>query len=190
MRVADERAIDAYRSGRTCHPLLPFADWAGCAPALGRLGSVVVAGCRDAVAARQLGFVPVRNLQAGARNGPRPRRRPSARRVPALAAVLSDPGRRLEGVACYARSSRTGGLCPLVRLELTGRPSDRSATVARSRLGTPCAPARSRAALFASSARAIVPGLEHVAAVGRVERHQRVLLDEQDRRPLLVDLVR
>jgi Lactate racemase N-terminal domain len=63
--VADERAIDGYRGGRTCHPLLPFADWAGCAPALGRLGSVVVAGCRDAVAARQLGFVPVRNLQAG-----------------------------------------------------------------------------------------------------------------------------
>jgi hypothetical protein len=31
------------------------------------LGSVVVAGCRDAVAARQLGFVPVRNLQAGSR---------------------------------------------------------------------------------------------------------------------------
>ena len=50
----DERAIEEYRNGRTCHPLLPFADWAGCAPALGRLGSVVVAGCRDAVAARQL----------------------------------------------------------------------------------------------------------------------------------------
>jgi hypothetical protein len=62
--VADERAIAGYRAGRTCHPLLPFADWAGCAPALGRLGSVVVAGCRDAVAARQLGFVPVRNLPA------------------------------------------------------------------------------------------------------------------------------
>src|SRR5204863_7466099 len=33
------------------------------------------------------------------------------------------------------------------------------------------------------------PRLEHVAAVRRVERHQRVLLDEQDRRPLLVDLL-
>ena len=33
-------------------------------------------------------------------------------------------------------------------------------------------------------------GLEHVAAVRRVERHQRVLLDEQDGRPLLVDLAR
>jgi hypothetical protein len=62
--VADERAIAAYREGRTCHPLLPFADWAGCAPALGRLGSVIVAGCRDAVAARQLGFVPARGLGA------------------------------------------------------------------------------------------------------------------------------
>jgi hypothetical protein len=62
--MADERAIAAYRAGRTCHPLLPFADWAGCAPALGRLGSVVVAGCRDAVAARQLGFVPARGLPA------------------------------------------------------------------------------------------------------------------------------
>jgi hypothetical protein len=60
--VADERAIEAYRAGRSCHPLLPFADWAGCAPALGRIGSVIVAGCRDADAARQLGFVPARGL--------------------------------------------------------------------------------------------------------------------------------
>jgi hypothetical protein len=54
----DERALDAYRAGKACHPLLPFADWAGCAPALSRLGRVVVAGCRDAIAARTLGFVP------------------------------------------------------------------------------------------------------------------------------------
>ncbi len=60
----DERALAGYRSGRTCHPLLPFLDWSGCAPALGRLGSVIVAGCRDAVAARQLGFVPARGLPA------------------------------------------------------------------------------------------------------------------------------
>ncbi len=56
--AADERALDAYRAGKTCHPLLPYADWAGCAPALARLGRVVVAGCRDALAARTLGFVP------------------------------------------------------------------------------------------------------------------------------------
>jgi hypothetical protein len=58
----DQRALASYREGRTCHPLLPFADWAGCAPALGRLGSVLVAGCRDAVAARQLGFVPTHGI--------------------------------------------------------------------------------------------------------------------------------
>ena len=62
--VADERAIAAYRAGSTCHPLLPFVDWAGLSPALDRLGAVVVAGCRDAVAARQLGFVPARGLPA------------------------------------------------------------------------------------------------------------------------------
>jgi hypothetical protein len=62
--VADERAVAAYRTGQGCHPLLPFADWAGCAPALSRLGAVIVAGCRDAVAARQLGFVPARGLGA------------------------------------------------------------------------------------------------------------------------------
>lgn len=59
-RVAatDERALKVYRSRRACHPLLPFADWAGCAPALARLGRVLVAESRDAVAARALGFVP------------------------------------------------------------------------------------------------------------------------------------
>jgi hypothetical protein len=62
--AADERGLGAYRAGRSCHPLLPFADWEGCAPALGRVGSVIVAGCRDAVAARQLGFVPARGVGA------------------------------------------------------------------------------------------------------------------------------
>jgi lactate racemase len=62
--AADPRAIDAYRSGRTCHPLLPFADWAACQPTLSRLGTVIVAGCRDDVAARQLGFVPAHGLGA------------------------------------------------------------------------------------------------------------------------------
>ena len=58
----DERAIEAYRSGRSCHPLLPFADWSACQPALRRLGAVVIAGCRDAHAARQLGFVPTHGI--------------------------------------------------------------------------------------------------------------------------------
>jgi hypothetical protein len=59
---ADRAALDAYRAGRACHPLLPYADWAGCAPALDRLGRVLVAGSRDAAAARALGFVPTRSL--------------------------------------------------------------------------------------------------------------------------------
>jgi hypothetical protein len=57
-----ERGLAAYRAGSACHPLLPYAEWAGCGPALARLGRVVVAGCRDATAARRLGFVPTRSV--------------------------------------------------------------------------------------------------------------------------------
>ena len=60
----DPRAIESYREGRTCHPLLPYFDWAACAPAIERLGAVLVAGCRDATAARLLGFVPTHGLGA------------------------------------------------------------------------------------------------------------------------------
>jgi hypothetical protein len=60
----DRRAIADYRAGETCHPLLPFADWEACTPALERLGAVLVAGCRDASAARGLGFVPVHSVAA------------------------------------------------------------------------------------------------------------------------------
>src|SRR5213080_1178953 len=35
--VTDARAIETYRSGRSCHPLLPFVDWDGCQPTLSRL---------------------------------------------------------------------------------------------------------------------------------------------------------
>jgi hypothetical protein len=59
---ADERAVAAYRSGRACHPLLPYADWSSCEPALSRLGAVLVAGCRDHQAARALGFVPTHGV--------------------------------------------------------------------------------------------------------------------------------
>jgi Lactate racemase N-terminal domain len=62
--ATDERARLAYREGRTCHPLLPFRDWQACRPALDRLGAVLVAGCRDAAAARQLGFVPTHGIGA------------------------------------------------------------------------------------------------------------------------------
>lgn len=62
--AADTRAIDAYRAGRTVHPLLPFRDWNGCQPALGRLANVLVAGAVDATAVRQLGLVPVHGVGA------------------------------------------------------------------------------------------------------------------------------
>jgi hypothetical protein len=62
LAAADDRLLDGYRAARTCHPLLPYADWAGCAPALARLGHVLVAGSRDAAAARALGFVPSHSI--------------------------------------------------------------------------------------------------------------------------------
>jgi len=60
--AADERGRAAYRAGRACHPLLPYADWESCKPALDRLGAVVIAGCRDHQAARTLGFVPTHGV--------------------------------------------------------------------------------------------------------------------------------
>src|SRR5256714_6259689 len=74
--ATDARALEAYRSGRSVHPLLPFRDWNGCQPALGRLGAVLVAGAGDASAVRQLGFVPVHGGPAALEmaRGPGPRR--------------------------------------------------------------------------------------------------------------------
>ena len=62
--AADARAVESYRAGRACHPRLPFSDWDACRPALARLGTVLIAGCRDSVAAKQLGFVPTHGLPA------------------------------------------------------------------------------------------------------------------------------
>jgi Lactate racemase N-terminal domain len=62
--ASDPRALDAYRGGHAAHPLLPFADWAACAPAISHLGAVLVAGCRDHDAARLLGLVPVHSVGA------------------------------------------------------------------------------------------------------------------------------
>ena len=62
--VADTDAIADYRAGRACHPLQPFVEWSACDAAAHRLGAVLVAGCRDAQSARQLGFVPVHSLGA------------------------------------------------------------------------------------------------------------------------------
>ena len=94
--ATDERALDAYRAGEACHPLLPFADWASCRPALDRLGAVLVAGCRDHQAARALGFVPTHGSRTRARDGARPRRRRRAHRLPALAALLPARGGRAD----------------------------------------------------------------------------------------------
>jgi hypothetical protein len=60
----DERAIADYRAGHACHPLQPFVEWSACEAVSDRLGAVLVAGCRDAQAARQLGLVPVHGLGA------------------------------------------------------------------------------------------------------------------------------
>ena len=62
LAAADSRALAAYRQGHAPHPLLPYVDWATCTPVLGRAGSVLVAGCRDASAARALGLVPTHNI--------------------------------------------------------------------------------------------------------------------------------
>jgi len=61
MAARDRRALSAYRSGAAPHPRQPFADWEACAAVLERAGRVIVAGCRDAGAARALGFVPSHN---------------------------------------------------------------------------------------------------------------------------------
>jgi hypothetical protein len=84
--VVDGRAIDAYRAGRTVHPLQPFCDWSACAPALARLGHVLVAGCRDATAARSLGFVPTHGLGAALTMA-----RGWADRAPRIGLLLSPP---------------------------------------------------------------------------------------------------
>jgi len=62
--VADDAGLRDYRAGRTCHPLQPFLEWSACDAAAHRLGAVLIAGCRDAQSARQLGFVPVHGLGA------------------------------------------------------------------------------------------------------------------------------
>ena len=62
--VRDPTAITHYRAGHSCHPLQPFVEWSACDATTHRLGAVLIAGCRDAQSARQLGFVPVHGLGA------------------------------------------------------------------------------------------------------------------------------
>jgi hypothetical protein len=57
-------AIADYRGGLACHPLLPAVEWEACATVAERVGAVLIAGCRDAHAARRLGFVPQHSLGA------------------------------------------------------------------------------------------------------------------------------
>lgn len=64
LAATDPRALASYRQGHAAHPVLPYVDWASCAPALARAGTVLVAGCRDAGAARALGLVPTHNISA------------------------------------------------------------------------------------------------------------------------------
>lgn len=60
--ASDEQALGDYRAGRACHPLQPFVEWSACDASTHRLGAVIVAGCRDAQPARQLGLVPAHGL--------------------------------------------------------------------------------------------------------------------------------
>jgi hypothetical protein len=62
--VADADAIAEYRAGRACHPLQPFLELSASDATAHRLGAVLIAGCRDAQSARQLGYVPVHGLGA------------------------------------------------------------------------------------------------------------------------------
>jgi hypothetical protein len=62
--IADERMLADYRAGHAVHPLYPFLEWSACDATANRVGAVLIAGCRDASAARQLGFVPVHALGA------------------------------------------------------------------------------------------------------------------------------
>ena len=62
--AADPHALDRYRGGRACHPVLPYADWAAVRQETERLGTVIVGGCRDAGGARHFGFVPARSASA------------------------------------------------------------------------------------------------------------------------------
>jgi hypothetical protein len=82
----EREAIAAYRAGRSAHPLLPASDWDACAPAIERLGAVIVAGCRDAAAARTLGFIPTHGVGAALDMA-----RGRAGRAPRIGFVLAPP---------------------------------------------------------------------------------------------------
>ena len=89
----------AYRAGpHACHPLLPFRDWNACQPALGRLGAVLVAGCRRrrrrAAARLRAGARRRRRARDGAR--PQGARARSASCSPAVLPAARRRRRRLD----------------------------------------------------------------------------------------------
>ena len=62
--ATDARALAAYRAGRACHPLLPYADWAAAGPrSTGSARSSSPAAATHQ-AARTLGFVPTHGIAA------------------------------------------------------------------------------------------------------------------------------
>ena len=85
--VEDPRALEAYRRGRSVHPLEPFLTWSACDAA--SAGSARC--CRRlpgrSVARASSASYPVHSVGAALDDGPRAGRR--ADRLPALAAVLS-----------------------------------------------------------------------------------------------------
>jgi hypothetical protein len=60
--AGNAKAVATYRQGRAPHPLLPYVDLASCLPVRSRAGSVLVASCTDAGAARTLSLVPARSI--------------------------------------------------------------------------------------------------------------------------------
>src|SRR5439155_1511201 len=112
------RALDEYRAGRACHPLQPFVEWSACDASAHRLGAVLIAGCRDAQAARQLGYVPVHGLGAApappppvSRADPGRRDRPG-RDARARRTRVAHPGRARDGLD-GGLEARPGALAPL-----------------------------------------------------------------------------
>ena len=134
-------------TGARPHPLLPYADWAGCGPTLALAGCVIVAGCRDAGAARALGLVPSHNVAAALEMA-----RGLAGGSHRVGVLLAPPYAPLL-LGSRSVDPEVGLLDGLVRLQLGAGALERDRT-----------------------------DLHHVAAMRDVERHQRVLLDEQDRR--------
>ena len=115
LAAADPRALEAYRAGRSVHPLLPFADWDGCRPALGRLGHVIIAGCPRSRCRAATRLRPDPRRRACADDGPRVDGAPAAYRHPLVPARTSRfgsaPVREGSSRGKRPRAPRKGPLC-------------------------------------------------------------------------------